>query len=132
LTYSERCGMGSLSNTVAREKLRDLLSVPAIEIVHENVEAAWHLGERFPVPKFDPRCPCCDSLGVIFRRMRFFLMGGPATTPYRCDVYAKCCNCSVVWSYGIVISKEMFKANEHIGIIHRKEILEALEEMDGV
>ena len=114
-----------------KERLQKFLSVPPIEVVHENVEAMWHLGERFPVPKFDPACPTCGSEAVIMRLFRFFMRGGPATVPYRCDVYMKCTACSVVWTYGIVISKEMFKANEYIGLIHRKTALEILEEMDG-
>lgn len=115
-----------------KEVLIGLLTVPPIEEVHEKVRAAWHLGKRFPVPKFKPTCPCCQSEDVIFRRMRFFLIGGPATTPYRCDVFVKCGKCSAAWTYGIVIPKEMYEANQHVGQIHRKDILAELKNMSDV
>lgn len=115
----------------AKAKLRALLYAPDIDEVRRRVGEAWILGERFPVPKFTPTCPGCCSDRVIFRRMRFFKVGGPATTPYRCDVYAKCSSCSLVFTYGLVIPEAMWKANEKFGQIHRKTILAELEEMDG-
>jgi len=118
--------------TSHKERLRKLLHSPPLEEVEKKVDAAWHLGERFPAPKFTPVCPHCHCYDVIFRRMRFFLMGGSPTTPYRCDVFVKCGTCSVTWTYGIVIPKRMFKANEHIGQLGRKDILDALETMDDV
>jgi len=124
--------MASLNRKSARKKLQDLMVVPDLEVVHENVAKAWYLGERFPVPKFNPKCPACDSRAALIRMYRFFMRGGPATTPYRCDVYMKCLDCGVIWTYGVVISKEMFKANEHLGLVHRKTVLAELEKMDGV
>ena len=124
--------MVNLNKESAKERLRALMVVPELEVVHENVARAWYLGERFPVPKFDPKCPACDSMKALIRMYRFFMRGGQATTPYRCDVYMKCMDCGAVWTYGIVISKEMFKANEHIGLVHRKTVLAELETMDGV
>jgi hypothetical protein len=124
--------MASLSPEEAQEILRGLLYVPPLEVVHENVAKMWHLGKRFPVPKFHPVCAFCSSTDVVIRRMRFFKVANPATTPWRCDVYMKCKRCSVVWTYGIVIPKEMWKGNEKHGMIHRKRILSELENMDGV
>jgi len=115
-----------------RERLEALLQVPPIEQVHENVRRMWHMGERFPVPKFIPSCPCCSSVDVILRYFRFFKRGGHATYPFRCDVHMKCATCSVVWAYGVVIPEEMFIRNQKYGMVHRKIILQRLESKEGV
>lgn len=124
--------MEDLDSGTARERLMGLLSVPAIEDVHEAVAAAWYLGERFPVPRFTPHCVACGSDKMVLRYLRFFKRGGPATHPYRCDFHLKCRVCSGVLTYGIVIPTAMWEKNNGRNQYHRKEILKILEEMDGV
>jgi hypothetical protein len=115
----------------AKAKLTKMLTVPSFEEVQEAIAEAWYMGERFPVPRFTPRCANCQSDQMVLRYLRFFKRGGLATWPYRCDYHMKCAVCSAILTFGVVIPKEMFKANEKYGQFHRKTVLSELENMDG-
>jgi len=90
--------------------------------VLEKVSKAWTISDEdlFPLPKFIVRCPVCESEDIQARNWQFtFKDSGGAK--YRCNVSFKCCNCSSVWTHGVVIPEEMFR--KHVrGNIHQTKL----------
>jgi hypothetical protein len=77
--------------------------------VERRVEKMWDLSGAFPIPKFLVTCPSCQTAEVTLQQVGFTQRdwtGSPA--PWRCNIGFKCCECSMVWLYGVPVSKEMF------------------------
>lgn len=82
--------------------------------VMEKVATAWEfLGEPpiIPYPQFEMICPnpACQSMNVQYSRVSFG-MRDTSPHPYRADVSFKCRICSMFWTFGLVVSKEVYSA----------------------
>lgn len=112
------------------------------EEVRERVEKAWRIADgRFPLPRWDVRCPAApatalpdspdvhvDGYEVQLSRIHYGKRKGSATI-YRADVVLKCTACSVVWTHGVPIEREVYERalKDHGNTWNWREVREALQ-----
>lgn len=74
-----------------------------------RVGQSWtiHAG-KFPLPTFQPYCPQCESDAVQLSRINFG-MRPHSPSPWRADVSFKCTWCSMFWTHGVPISREVYQ-----------------------
>jgi len=78
------------------------------EEIFSRVKEFWDLSGKFPLPRFELRCPICNASDddIILREITFTVRraGG---IPYRANVSFKCTRCSFTWIHGVPITQEM-------------------------
>ena len=78
-----------------------------LEDVLAATERRWDTSRALPVPR--PgwlACPVCRGEVIQPRFWRFHERDGRPTTPWRCDVSFKCCDCAAVWIHGVALPAE--------------------------
>ena len=116
---------------------------PPEEVV-ERVKERWDLSGDFPLPKAPILCPHCfaekfseaitegkdlksaveearEYASHVQARCWQFVYKDSGGAKYRCNVCFKCTRCSLAWTYGIVIPKEMFDKHR-TGIDHQAKM----------
>lgn len=80
-----------------------------LEQIVQRVNARWDLSGEFPMPRWQPACPCCGSDDIQARHWTFGKRPGHRVE-HRCDVSMKCCDCSLVFTFGVPIPSSMYQA----------------------
>lgn len=90
----------------------DMLTRPGIDEVEAAVLAVWDFSQTFPMLRDDAdvACGCCGGR-LLVRWWRYHQKKDRhknLTTPFRCDVSVKCCRCSVLWTFGVVVPRDVW------------------------
>jgi hypothetical protein len=100
---------------------------------HEEVMAQINRMRDFsscsvPLPKFRLKCPQCGiHKDILAKNWKYWCHTQAGSNhPYRCDIWVKCFRCSLVWTFGLVVPKDIHP--EQRKVIHYREVKKELEE----
>lgn len=94
--------------------------------VAERIARRWQIrGGLYPMPRWAITCPVCWSQEIQLRHHHYHRRPGKSN-PFRCDVSVKCCECSNVLVFGLVVTQEVYAKSG--GRRHEwREVREAIE-----
>lgn len=91
----------------------DMLTSPDVDAVEQAVLEVWTFESGFPTIRDDADVSCGYCGGrLLIRWWRYFAKEDRhknITTPYRCDVSTKCCRCSALGTFGVVVPRDVWE-----------------------
>lgn len=88
------------------------VDAPTVDDVEAAVLEVWDFSRTYPTVRPDAQVTCGMCNGdLLVRWWRYFTKNQKGvSTPYRCDVSVKCCRCSALHTFGIVVPRDVWAA----------------------